>query len=112
MDGPKGNLSGIPDALSRSRGALLRQRISAVMEWAIAMQYRSDNPCDRLNQALGRQQKLVRHMRALLAVSETLDLKGPRIQNWHQDSPSQSFAAPLVALEVVTNPSFPSGQRP
>ena len=43
----------------------VRQRISAVMEWAIAMQYRSDNPCDRLGQALGRQQKLVRHMRAL-----------------------------------------------
>ena len=43
----------------------VRQRISAVMEWAIAMQYRSDNPCDRLTPALGRQQKLVRHMLAL-----------------------------------------------
>ena len=43
----------------------VRQRISAVMEWAIAMQYRTDNPCDRLGPALGRQQKLVRHMRAL-----------------------------------------------
>ena len=43
----------------------VRQRISVVMEWAIAMQYRSDNPCDRLTPALGRQQKLVRHMPAL-----------------------------------------------
>ena len=43
----------------------VRQRIGAVTEWAIAMQYRSDNPCERLGQALGRQQKLVRHMRAL-----------------------------------------------
>ena len=43
----------------------VRHRIRAVLEWAIAMQYRSDNPCERLGQALGRQQKLVRHMRAL-----------------------------------------------
>ncbi len=43
----------------------VRQRVSAVMEWAIVMQYRSDNPCDRLTPALGRQQKLVRHMPAL-----------------------------------------------
>ena len=26
----------------------VRQRIHAVMEWTIAMQYRADNPCDRL----------------------------------------------------------------
>ena len=26
----------------------VRQRISAVMDWAIAMQFRTDNPCDRL----------------------------------------------------------------
>ena len=43
----------------------LRQRISAVMEWAVAMQYRTDNPCDRVGPALGPQQDLVRHMPAL-----------------------------------------------
>ena len=43
----------------------VRQRISAVMEWAIAMQYRTDNPCDRIRPALGRQRILVRHMWAL-----------------------------------------------
>ena len=42
-----------------------RQRIRAVMEWAIVMQYRADNPCDRLGPALGRQQVIVQHMRAL-----------------------------------------------
>ena len=26
----------------------VRQRISAVLDWAVAMEYRSDNPCDRL----------------------------------------------------------------
>ena len=43
----------------------VRQRISAVMDWAIAMQFRSDNPCDRLGPVLGPQQDLVQHMRAL-----------------------------------------------
>ena len=43
----------------------VRQRIRAVMEQAIVMQYRADNPCDRLGPALGRQQVIVQHMRAL-----------------------------------------------
>ena len=43
----------------------VRQRVSAVMEWAIAMKYRADNPCDRLSPVLGPQQARVRHMRAL-----------------------------------------------
>ena len=43
----------------------VRQRIGAVMDWAIAMQFRTDNPCDRLGPVLGPQQDLVQHMRAL-----------------------------------------------
>ena len=43
----------------------VRQRISAVMDWAVAMEYRSDNPCHRLGPVLGPQQDLVEHMRAL-----------------------------------------------
>ena len=44
----------------------VRQRISTVMQWAVAMQYRPDNPAgDALGQALGRQQAVVQHMRAL-----------------------------------------------
>ena len=43
----------------------VRQRIGAVMDWAIAMQLRTDNPCDRLGKVLGPQQDLVQHMRAL-----------------------------------------------
>ena len=44
----------------------VRQRIGAVMKWAVAMGYRSDNPAgDALGQALGRQQAVVQHMRAL-----------------------------------------------
>ena len=42
----------------------VRQRLSAVMEWAIAMKYRAENPCDRLSPVLGPQQAHVRHMRA------------------------------------------------
>ena len=44
----------------------VRQRIGAVMKWAVAMGYRPDNPAgDALGQALGRQQTVVQHMRAL-----------------------------------------------
>jgi len=44
----------------------VRQRVGAVMKWAVAMGYRSDDPAgDVLGQALGRQQDVVQHMRAL-----------------------------------------------
>ena len=43
----------------------VRQRISTVMDWAVAMDYRADNPCDRVGPVLGRQRHLVEHMRAL-----------------------------------------------
>ena len=44
----------------------VRQRIGAVMKWAIAMGYRPDNPAaDALGQALGWQRAVVQHMRAL-----------------------------------------------
>ena len=44
----------------------LRQRIRAIMEWAVAMDLRPDNPCDRIGPVLGAQGNTVRHMRALL----------------------------------------------
>ena len=43
----------------------VRQRISAVMEWAIAVNLRPDNPCARVLPVLGKQNEVVRHMRAL-----------------------------------------------
>ena len=43
----------------------VRQRIGAVMQWAVAMEYRPDNPCERVAATLGRQRDVVRHMRAL-----------------------------------------------
>ena len=43
----------------------LRQRIRAVLEWAVAMDLRPDNPCDRIGPVLGSQGNAVQHMRAL-----------------------------------------------
>ncbi len=43
----------------------VRQRIGTVMEWAVALNYRDDNPCSRIGPVLGPQQDLVQHMRAL-----------------------------------------------
>ena len=44
----------------------VRQRIGAVMKWAVAQGFRADNPAgDMLGRALGRQADVTRHMRAL-----------------------------------------------
>ena len=43
----------------------VRQRIRAVLEWAMAMEMRSDNPCDRVLPVLGPQNEVVQHRQAL-----------------------------------------------
>ena len=43
----------------------LRQQIRAVLEWAVAMEFRIDNPCDRIGPVLSPQHDVVQHMRAL-----------------------------------------------
>ena len=43
----------------------VRERIRAVLEWAVAMELREDNPCDRIGSVLGPQKAAVEHMRAL-----------------------------------------------
>ena len=43
----------------------VRQRIRSVLEWAIALDMRSDNPCDRVLPVLGPQNDIVTHRLAL-----------------------------------------------
>ena len=43
----------------------VRQRLRAVLEWAVAMEYRHDNPCDRIGPVLGAQQDVTEHMQAV-----------------------------------------------
>ncbi len=43
----------------------VRERIRAVMEWAVALELRGDNPCDRIVSVLGPQHTAVEHMQAL-----------------------------------------------
>ena len=43
----------------------VRQRLRAVLEWAVAMEFRIDNPCDRTGPVLGPQQDVTEHMQAL-----------------------------------------------
>ena len=43
----------------------VRQRIRSVLEWAIAMDLRNDNPCDRVLPVLGPQNDIVQHRLAL-----------------------------------------------
>ena len=44
----------------------VRQRIRSVLEWAVAMELRADNPCDRVLPVLGPQSDIVQHRRALI----------------------------------------------
>ena len=43
----------------------VRQRLRAVLEWAVAMEYRLDNPCDRIGPVLGPQHDVTEHIWAL-----------------------------------------------
>ncbi len=43
----------------------VRRRIGCVLEWAVAMNHRYDNPADRVLAALGPQNEVVRHRQAL-----------------------------------------------
>ena len=43
----------------------MRQRIRSVLEWAVALELRNDNPCDRVLPVLGSQNDIVTHHRAL-----------------------------------------------
>ena len=43
----------------------VRLRVRAVLEWAVAMDWRTDNPCDRLLPVLGAQHDVVTHRKAL-----------------------------------------------
>ena len=43
----------------------VRWRIRAVLEWTVAMELRTDNPCDRFGSVLGPQHDVVQHLRAL-----------------------------------------------
>ena len=43
----------------------VHQRIGAVLKWAVAMEFRTDNPCGWLRSVLGPQNHVVEHMRAL-----------------------------------------------
>ncbi len=43
----------------------VRLRLRAVLEWAVAMEHRIDNPCDRIGPVLGVQKHVAQHVRAL-----------------------------------------------
>ena len=49
----------------RETARAVRQRIRSVLEWAIALDMRSDNPCDRVLPVLGPQNDIVTHRQAL-----------------------------------------------
>ena len=42
-----------------------RVRLRAVLEWAVAMELRINNPCDRIGPVLGPQRDVVEHLQAL-----------------------------------------------
>ena len=82
----------------------VRQRISAVMQWAVAMEFRADDPCDRVGVTLGRQRDVVQHMRALphadvAAAVETVRASGATL-------------AAKLAFEFLVLTAAPLGRGP
>ena len=56
----------ILDPIWHTRMSMARsvhRRVRSVLEWAVAMEYRTDNPCDRLLSVLGRQNHVVKRMK-------------------------------------------------
>ena len=49
----------------KSTAQSVHQRMRSVLEWTVAMEYRTDNPCDRVRSVLGPQNRVVKHMKAL-----------------------------------------------
>ena len=41
------------------------QRMRSVLDWSVALEFRTGNPCDQLQPVLGPQNRVIRHMRAL-----------------------------------------------
>ncbi len=80
----------------------VRQRIGSVMEWAVAMGHRDDNPCDRIGPALGPQGDLVRHMRALPHVEVAGAIE--RIRT------SRAWAGTKLAFEFLVLTAARSGE--
>ena len=80
----------------------VRQRIHAVLEWSIAMEHRSDNPCDRIGPVLGPQHDVVRHMRALPHQDVAAALETVRA--------SRATSAVKLALEFLVVTAARSGE--
>ena len=81
----------------------VRQRIGAVMKWAVAMGLRPDNPAgDVLDQALGRHRVVVQHMRALPHSEVAGAIKTVR--------PSAASVATKLAFEFMVLTACRSGE--
>ena len=80
----------------------VRQRIAAVLEWAVAMEHRGDNPCDRIGPVLGPQRDVVRHMRALPHHRVAAAIETVRA--------SRATAAVKLALEFLVVTAARSGE--
>ena len=63
-----GDILKIPSPIWHTKGSTaqsVHQRIRSVLEWAVAMEFRTDNPCDRVRSVRGPQHRVVQQLRAL-----------------------------------------------
>ena len=80
----------------------VRQRIGAVMEWAVVMEYRTDNPCERVGAVLGSQRAVVQHLRAVPHTEVASALKTVRA--------SRAMPAVKLAFEFLVLTAARSGE--
>ena len=81
----------------------VRQRIRSVLEWAIAMDLRNDNPCDRVLPVLGPQSDIVTHRLALPHKDVAVAIGTVRASNSGQP-------AVKLAFEFLVLTAAPSGE--
>ena len=95
----------------------VRHRIRAVLEWAIAMNYRTDNPCDRVASVLGPQQVLVEHMQALphqqvAATVATVRSGEVRGATWDEmDTKAHVWTIPAARMKALRDHRVPLCRR-
>ena len=89
----------------------VRQRIRSVLEWAIALDMRNDNPCDRVLPVLGPQNDIVTHRLALPHKDAAAAVETVRTSKSGQPAVKLAFEFLVLTAARSRRSDSPSGTR-
>ena len=91
----------------------VRQRVRSVLEWAVAMDLRNDNPCDRVVPVLGPQNDIVTHRQALPHKDVAAARSGEvRLATWDEiDTAGAVWTVPAVRMKAKREHRVPLCRR-